>query len=71
MLDGGRVLIGSVYMCPPVIIHNGYVADLQAAEALLPAVRVLCGGVSKVAVKGSCCLSEDFEVFDVIWAKGS
>ena len=64
----GRVLIGSVKMCPPVVFCDQNVCHLQAVEALLLVARVLGKGVRQVLVKrcNGCC--EDLEVVELIRA---
>jgi hypothetical protein len=47
------------------------VGNLQAAETLLPVLRVKGCGVSKITVEGSDGLGKDFERFEFIWAEGT
>ena len=55
------MLVSGREVGPPVVFRDGDVGNLETAEALLPPVGVLNGGVSKILVEGGRCLGKDFE----------
>jgi len=56
-------------MGPPVVFCDRDVGDLEASEALLPAVGGLGCGISEVHVQGADGFSKDLEAFKFIGAK--
>jgi hypothetical protein len=60
---GHSVLIRHLEMSPPVVFCDRDVSNLQAVEALLPALRVKGCRISKVSVEGANRFGKNFEGF--------